>query len=219
LSADGQVMVIHDQTVDRTTASHGRVRELRLPELRRLDAGSHFDVSFRGESIPTLDEVLRAVGRLTVINIELTNYASPTDRLPEKTAELVRHYRLQQRVFFSSFNPLALLRIRRLVPEAPVGLLALPGKAGWPARGWPGRLLRCQALHVALPDASEKLARRAHARRVKLLVYTVNREEDMQRLFEWGVDGIFTDDPLLARAVLRRMRPPSNESGRKVKPS
>src|SRR3990170_393671 len=62
LSADGHVVVIHDQTVDRTTSSRGRVADLTLADLREMDAGSHFDVEYKGERIPTLEEVFEAIG-------------------------------------------------------------------------------------------------------------------------------------------------------------
>jgi len=89
LSADGEVVVIHDQTVDRTTDGVGKVNELVLAALKELDAGEKYDESFRGERIPTLDEVLESIGQKIFINIELTNYASPKDDLPLKVAEIV----------------------------------------------------------------------------------------------------------------------------------
>ncbi len=206
LTADGQVVVIHDQTVDRTTLHRGYVKHLRLAELRKMDAGSHFDVAFQGEAIPTLEEVFKAVGQLTYINVELTNYTSITDQLPEKVAELVKSCRVGQRVFFSSFNPIALLRIRRLLPEAPAGLLAGNGFLGLLARSWPGRWLGYQSLHPELGDVTPGLIASTHQRGKKIFVYTVNREEDMRRMFEMGVDGIFTDDPILAEKVLKAVK-------------
>ncbi len=121
LTVDGQVVVIHDQTVDRTTGGHGEVRSLTLAELKKLDAGSHFDIAFQGEPIPTLEEVFEAVGKRTYINVELTNYASITDSLPEKVVDLIKRHQLSGRVFFSSFNPIALYRARRLLPDVPIG--------------------------------------------------------------------------------------------------
>ncbi len=205
LTADGQVVVIHDPTVDRTTLGAGNVHDLRLSELRKLDAGSHFDIAFQGEGIPTLEEVFKAVGQLTYINVELTNYKSINDDLPERVADLVRKYRLQQRVFFSSFNPLALIRAHRQIPEAPVGLLALPGASGALARSWLGRLIGYQSLHPEKGDVTATLVNNAHRRGKKVFVYTVNEKEDMQRLFALGVDGIFTDDPLRAQEIIQKL--------------
>lgn len=202
LTADGQVVVIHDQSVDRTTQGSGRVKEMSLAQLKTLDAGSHFDVMFKGEPIPTLDEVFAAFGQLLFINVELTNYASVLDRLPDKVAVLVKQHKLVQRVMFSSFNPIALLRIHRLLPKTPVGLLALPGNSGAWARSWPGRIVPYQALHPALNDVTPTLVEECHRLGRRVFVWTVNQVEDMRRLMEMKVDGIFTDDPVRARKAI-----------------
>ncbi|HLE14252.1 MAG TPA: glycerophosphodiester phosphodiesterase family protein [Anaerolineales bacterium] len=203
LSADQVVVVIHDQTVDRTTNGTGRVRDLPLAALRELDAGSFFDVAFKNEPIPTLEEVFETIGHQTFINVELTNYNSPFDQLPEKVVELVKRHRMSTHVLFSSFHPLVLRRIHRLLPEIPVGFLALPGRSGALARSRIGKLIvPYQAIHPELSDATYSLINRAHQAGHIVNVYTVNREEDMRQLFNLEVDGIFTDDPLLARQVL-----------------
>lgn len=201
LTADGQVVVIHDQTLDRTTSKSGQVRDFTLAEIRKLDAGSHFDIAFKGESIPTLEEVLKAVGQLTYVNIEIANYASITDELPFKVANIVKRMHLAHRVIFSSFNPLALIRARKILPDTPIGFLALPGKSGWVARSWLGQLLRYQSLHPEYRDVTPDLVRKAHQNGKYVFVYTVNQAEEMTRLFEIKVDGIFTDDPVLAQQV------------------
>lgn len=201
LSADGQVVVIHDQTLDRTTSQSGRVRDFTLAEIRKLEAGSHFDIAFKGEPIPTLDKVLEAVGKRIYINIEIANYATLTDKLPVKVAELVKRYEMEERVIFSSFNPLALLRTRRILPEVPTGLLAIAGSSGNWARSWPGRLIHYKSLHPEQRDVTPDLVKQAHQKGHPVFVYTVNRADEMNMLFEMGVDGIFTDDPVLAQQV------------------
>lgn len=203
LTADGHVVVIHDPTLERTTNGYGRVGQKTLAELRQLEAGSFFDPAFQGEKIPTLDEVFERVGQEIIINIEITNYTAPLDDLPQKIAAIVQRHRLQERVIFSSFNWLSLWRIHSLVPEAPLGLLALPGGWGWPARAPLGRLVNYHSLHPYLEDVTPTLVQSAHRRGAKVYVYTVNRQEDMRRLLSLGVDGFFTDDPLLARKTLQ----------------
>jgi glycerophosphoryl diester phosphodiesterase len=206
LSADEQVAVIHDQTLDRTTPVSGRVRDFIMADMHKMDAGSHFDIAFRGEPIPTLDEVFKAVGQLTYINIEFTNYATPHDKLPDKVAELVKRNKLQQRVFFSSFYIPNLIRIRRLLPEVPVGLLLASRWQGTLSRFVSTILVRYQSLHPELNDVSLRLVKQTHKKGRPLFVYTVNQEDDMRRLYEFGVDGIFTDDPILAQTVLGKVR-------------
>lgn len=201
LSADGQIMVIHDQTVNRTTGADGRVAEMSLAALRELEAGSYFAPHFQGEKIPTLEEVFETVGKQIFINVELTNYVSPNDDLPAKVVRLVQQFNLSARVLFSSFNPRALQQAHRLLPEVPLGFLALPGVKGSLARSWFGRLVPHQALHPEVSDTTASLIQRTHRSGRRVHVYTVNQPQDMQRLFSLGVDGIFTDDPLLALRI------------------
>jgi glycerophosphoryl diester phosphodiesterase len=201
LSSDQHVMVIHDQRVDRTTNGMGLVNELTLNELKELDAGSKFDESFSGEKIPTLSEVLEAIGTKTFINIEITNYSSPWDQLPEIIAETIKHYNLTHRIICSSFNPIALRKFRRLLPEVPLGLLSTPGLSGFGSR-LSGRWMSIQALHPAVQDTNKKLINRYHKYGVRIHAYTVNDLAKMKQLIQWGIDGFFTDDPILARQAL-----------------
>lgn len=202
LTADGEVVVIHDQTVDRTTEGTGRVGQMTLAQLRELDAGSFFDIAFHGEKIPKLAEVFETVGHKTFINVELTNYASLLDDLPEKVAKLVTLHNMEQHVLFSSFNPIALLKAHRLLPEVPIGLLADTGRSGLLARSWLGRLIPQQALHPEFRDVTPRLVDRVHRSGRRMYVYTVNDPGVMHSLIDWKVDGFFTDDPVLARKVL-----------------
>lgn len=201
LSADSQIMVIHDQTIDRTTQGSGQVRQKTLAELREFDAGLWFGEHFKGEKIPTLEEVFETVGRQIFINIEITNYASPFDSLPERVTTLVKKFSYQRNVLFSSFNPIALQRAHRYLPEVPLGLLAFSGFSGAWARSVLGRFIPYQALHPELNDVNPELVHWVHQHGCRIHVYTVNRVQDMQRLYSLGVDGIFTDDPLLAKQV------------------
>jgi glycerophosphoryl diester phosphodiesterase len=208
LTADGHVVVFHDQSVNRTTEGSGRVKDKTLAELRELDAGSHFDVAFKGEPIPTLEEVFELLGTQIFINIELSNYASPFNSLPEKVASLVRRYGMGPRILFSSFNPLALRRIQRLIPGAPLGLLAYRGRKGALARGFIGKaLVPYQSLHTALADVTTELVQRTHKENRRIYVFNVHQSAEMRKLFRLEVDGIFVDDPLLARRVLKKSYP------------
>lgn len=206
LTADGHVVVIHDQTLDRTTGTSGFVSKKTLEQLRELDAGSFFDVEYKGETIPTLKEVFEAVGRKLFINIEITNYASPFDALPVRVAELVKKYGLQKWVMFSSFNPLALIRAHRILPTVPVGLLAPPGRSGWFARSRLSSIIYHTDLHPEVRDVTPALIQREHSYNRRVNVYTVNDPDQMRQLFSWKVDGIFTDDPQLARKVLANIK-------------
>jgi glycerophosphoryl diester phosphodiesterase len=209
MTADGEVVIIHDPTLQRTTGQAGNVRDWTLAEIQKLDAGSHFNSAFKGERIPTLAELFEKIGDRILYDIELTNYVSLTDSLPEKVAELVVGYALADRVLFSSFNPLALYRVRRKLPDNPIALLARPRKKGRWARSRLGSLLRYQALHIHREDISLGIIASTHQRNKRLHVYTVNNGNEIASLFKMGVDGIFTDDPPLARRILTSVLPGS----------
>jgi glycerophosphoryl diester phosphodiesterase len=201
LTADGQVVVIHDATVDRTTGVQGRVKDLTLDELRSLEAGTFFSEKFKGEKIPTLEEVFDAVGKHAFINVELTNYNSPRDHLVEMVCMLVKKFGVQKSVLFSSFFASNLGRARSYLPEVPAGLLALGGPLGAWARSFGFAFGKYDALHPNLKDTTHEQVQRVHRLKKRIHVWTVNSEKDMRRMFGWGVDGIITDDPQLAVKV------------------
>jgi len=209
LSADGQAVVIHDEKLDRIAGVSQVVKQLTLDELKKLDAGKYFNASFEGERIPTLKEVFEVCGKKIFINIELKNLSTPTDDLPQIVAGLVQQFELQNHIIFSSFNPLALIRIQKRLPSVPVGLLADAGWLGYWARSGIGRLIKYNALHPWLGDVSQKLVEDTHNRGKRIHVYTVNNPVDIRRMVDLDVDGIFCDDPLLALQTLNRESIPS----------
>jgi len=198
LSADGQVVVIHDPTVDRTTNGQGKVKNLTLAQLKSLDAGRSFSRESTGDKIPTLEEVFESVGKRTFINVELTNYTTRGDDLVERVCMLVKKHQMQNRVLFSSFFASNLSKARSYLPQVPRGLLAMNGLLGVWSRSFGFTFGKYDALHPNLNDITQQEIIRVHRLKRHVYVWTVNREEDMHRLFYWGVDGIFTDDPQLA---------------------
>lgn len=197
LSADRHAIIIHDQTLDRTTNGSGLVVKQPLQALRELDAGSWKAPEFRGEKIPLLSEVFEAVGNKVLMNIELTNYASPFDGLVEEVAALVRKHAMEKRIIFSSFFFSNLVTAGRLLPDVPRGQLMDIGIRGWWQRS-AARLMNLEAEHPYTTDVTPELVQQRHARGRRVHVWTVNDPADMRRLRACGTDGIFTDDPPLA---------------------
>ncbi len=191
LSKDGKLVVIHDDTVDRTTDGSGRVRDMTLEELQSLDVGN-------GEKIPTLRQVFDQFGGKFLINLELKNYSSFFDPLPIKVAELVKEYALEASVLISSFNPFNLPRFGHRLPEVPLGLLTQPGQA----RGWLWRLFRYDALHPYFSDVDAALVVDLHARNKTINVWTVDDSDEIRRLVALGVEAIITNRPKFAREML-----------------
>jgi len=204
LTSDGRVVIIHDQSLERTTNGTGRVVEKSLGELRSLEAGAHFPGRHPGERIPTLDEVFDQFGRQLFMNIELTNYLTPQDGLVAAVIELVRRFKMEDRILFSSFLPWNLSIARRALPNIPCGLLTMRGWMGaWGRKiGW--RAKTYAALHPFYTDVDEGMVERVHAAGKRFNVWTVNAEEDLRRMIGYGVDGLITDDPALAGRLTHR---------------
>jgi glycerophosphoryl diester phosphodiesterase len=201
-SADGEVVVIHDATVNRTTNGSGAVKNLSLAQLRELDAGSHFSKVFAGEKIPTLGEVFEAVGKQCWIDIEITNYAAMRDGLADRLVDLVKYYQIQDQVLFSSFLPFNIARVRRLLPEVPAGLLAWTGFPGWLARGRIGEWFSPDLIIPQSGTIQPQYMDRMRARGQEVIAWTVDDPGEARRLLAWGVNGIITNDPLHLREEL-----------------
>jgi len=156
------------------------------------------------------------VGKNIVINIELKNLSSPHDMLPEKVAELIMRHNFEDYVLISSFNPLGLRRFKKSNPHIPVGMLADKGFGGWWARNFPQRWLTHETVHPHLQDATREFIGKKQTHGLSVNVYTVNHPEDIRQLTNWGVDGIITDDPLVAHQTLEtesRQKVKSHDSG------
>lgn len=205
LTVDGHVIVIHDSTVNRTTNGSGKVATFTLDEIRNLDAGAWFDEKFTGTKVPLLEEVFESVGKDKMINIELTNYYStPRDNLAVKVCELIKRHNNQSQILFSSYLTSNLKITAQILPEVPRGLLALPGPLGLWARSFGFMFGDFQALHPHITNTSREQMQRAHRLKRRVHVWTANTPEEVQRLKEWGADGIFTDDPATAVQALGR---------------
>ena len=202
LSADQKLVIIHDDTLDRTSNGHGKVGETPLAALRELDAGSWFSPKFQGEPIPLLDEVFAEFGGKFLINVELKNYKTPKDQLPEFVVALVKKYGLSDSVLLSSFNARNLPRAKFLAPEIRTGLLTLPGLLGLPMRGFLGRRFGADDLHPYYRDVSPKMVQSRHQLGQKVNVWTVDAPDDLRHMQSCGVDMIICNDPGHARQIL-----------------
>ncbi|GAB4546237.1 MAG: glycerophosphodiester phosphodiesterase family protein [Anaerolineales bacterium] len=204
LTADGQVVIIHDSIVNRTTNGKGKVSALTLDQIRQLDAGAWFDSKFSGAQVPLLEEVFETLGKTRLINIELTNYATPKDDLVEKICILINKHSNHKQIIFSSFFPSNLKFAAALLPNIPRGLLAMPGALGVWARSFGFMFGDYAALHPHRSNVSREQIQRAHRLNRRIHTWTVNDPQEALRLKDWGIDGLITDDPQTLVAALRR---------------
>ncbi len=196
--ATGELVVIHDSTLERTTSGHGTVAGTPFAALRALDAGSWFGPQFAGERIPTPGEALDLARGHLRVNIEIKTSTPADQGVEARLAEEIRSRHMDCEVLISSFNPAALLRMKRLAPELPRALIysqmtVFPLDLGFHA---------LEALHPQFHLASAAMVDLAHTRGLRVNVWTVNEPADMEAMIALGVDAITTDHPERLRPLL-----------------
>jgi glycerophosphoryl diester phosphodiesterase len=199
LTADGSVVVFHDETVDRTTDGTGRVVTQTLAGLRRLEASDGM-AGFAGVRIPTLAEVLEVVVPSGVaINIELKNAVEAYPGLEERVLAAVDAFGVADRVVFSSFNHYSLKKLQALGATSQLGMLySDPLYHPWRYASQ----LKVGAIHPPARYVLGKgFVRKAHAAGLAVRPWVVNSERKLARMIRWGVDAVFTDVPAIAVRV------------------
>lgn len=198
-SADGEPVLMHDPTIDRTTDGHGPLAALGLREIRSLDAGSWFSPRFRGERVLTLQEALVILGPRIRLNIELCADVAPPAGFAARLMRLVEDARLPEPPLFSCFDFSLLAAVRAEDPRASIAPL-------FRERGEPilrrVLALRPAAAHPRHHLVEPGLLSRLHEEGMRVHAWTVNDTKEARRLLRLGVDGIFTDHP--ARMVRLR---------------
>jgi glycerophosphoryl diester phosphodiesterase len=225
VSADGELVVIHDSSVSRTTGRRGRVENMTLAELRKLDAGYKFTTDHgrtfpfrsKGLKIPTLNEVLENFPEMR-ITVEL----KPTrDGVAEKLAEKLRLHHAEERVIVASAEHELLRRFRMAAPHVATSfskdevrdfLVRLRG-GGMGGYRPPGVALQVPEYKGLRRVVSKPVIDAIHGLGVEIHVWTVNEPVHISRLLDWGVDGIMTDDPGRAFANVTALRGPVEVRG------
>lgn len=200
LTKDGEIVVVHDERIDRMSDGTGRVVDYTLEELKQFN----FNKSHPGYEevcrIPTLREVLECLKDTgLMVNIELKTGSIPYEGIERKTAELVREMGYEKRILYSSFNHRSLLKVREYQPDAKLAFLfsnELSKAAEY------AKLNGVQGLnpYVSFTLCEEEM-RECRRNNIEINVWTVNDRKDMKRLIEAGVEGIITNYPDTARQV------------------
>lgn len=200
--ASGEIVVIHDDTLDRTSNGSGRVDAQSWDALRELDAGAWFDSRFAGEAIPRLDDVLDAVEGHVRFNIEIKHQRTGMQPVEQELADNIRRRNLLSDTIVSSFDPGALRRLRRIAPEIPRALLYSRDMPFGLRHAWPRYWLAPQALHPHFSMVDARYVQRAHLSEYRVNVWTANEAADIERMARLGVDAIITDHVTLTRRLL-----------------
>ncbi|HVT35961.1 MAG TPA: glycerophosphodiester phosphodiesterase family protein [Nevskiaceae bacterium] len=185
LHPSGELFLLHDLTLDRTTNGKGLAERLPWDKLRALDAGG-------GQQIPTLGEALELVERQVLVNVELKTWNGTGAAVAQVLREHIADGWSPADFLVSSFHLPELFEFKQAAPEIPIGVLTCGVPLDWAAVTTE---LGAQALNISAEFVDAQLVDDAHKRGVKVYVYTVNRAEDVALLQRLGVDGVFTDFP------------------------
>ncbi len=198
LTRDGHVVVLHDETLDRTTDGEGLLSAATLEEVRKLDAGSWFSSEFAGEKVPTLAEVLDLVRGRILLNIEIKGEAVSDETeggIADKVLRLVGDRDMKDEIVISSFEPEALRQARELDPHVktaslynrelhsgmgPVEVMDAVGSNGF---------------NLSSKGITAEIVGLCHDAGRPVAVYTVNEKAEMKRQIALGVNALFTDRP------------------------
>ncbi|MCD5972117.1 glycerophosphodiester phosphodiesterase family protein [Pseudomonas quasicaspiana] len=197
LTRDGALVVIHDDTLDRTTSGHGAVVLSTLEHIRSLDAGRWFSSTYAGVAVPTFEEVVDTAIRLGLgLQVELKPTTGDDIETAEAAIPLLRQKwpRGHHKLFVSSFSPRALSKARALWEEVPLCLASLVAPAD------PAELLAeydCQILHVVDPFLNESHLSRLRDSEVEFAVATINDPQRARYLLSRGAQSVITDYPNL----------------------
>jgi len=198
---DGVLVVIHDETVDRTTNGKGRVRDLTWDEIRRLDAGSWKGKEFAGERIPRLEEALELINGQKVVFLEVKEPDTS-----EQVVEVLRRFDAFSWVKLGSFHAEAIASAKKLAPEISSSLIgsARVGASDETFANFVKEALRCGANSVTVNYAglTPERVRYCHQRCIFVGTWTVNDAQLAKRMVELGVDAIASDFPDLVLAAL-----------------
>lgn len=200
MTRDGQLVIIHDETIQRVSDGKGWVRDLTLKELKQFSfSKTHPGYGF--VAIPTLEEFFEMMQDNNLeMNIELKNSIVLYEGLEEKTVALAKKMQMEERIIYSSFNHYSVQKIQHLAPTSKAGLLYMDGFIDVPAYG---KALGVDALHprrhlLDYPGFMEDCKRQGLA----VHVWTVDVKTDMRKMCELGIDAFITNCPDHGRRIV-----------------
>ncbi|MDO4982343.1 MAG: glycerophosphodiester phosphodiesterase [Eubacteriales bacterium] len=203
LSRDGEVVIIHDELLDRTTDGKGFVKDRTLSELKKLDASKVKPGEWGRQQIPTFDEFCAwLAGTDITANVELKTGIVYYPEIVEKCIGIIRKYDVADKIIFSSFNHVSVLRAKKLAPEIPVGALV----EGYSVT-YAGYYCAENGIQYYHPDfclLNDEAVKECKEHNVGINVWTVNDLNAFEKLVEWDVDGVITNYPKVLYDWLHR---------------
>jgi len=205
LTQDGIPVVFHFSTAAHPTHGLKSLQDLTLAQVKQLDAGAWFDQKFRGEKIPTLAEALDCVGTRgkIVVEIKWSGVKLGNAKLEQATAQVIRQATNAEQIIVSSFHPIALHRIARLLPKTPRALIYQEQLVPWLLNGfWFRWLTRPHQIHPAHEMVDARFVDWAKRNRYALTPWAIDDPAEMKRILDLGVAGMMSNKPDLLRQII-----------------
>lgn len=193
MTKDGEIVVIHDYTLERTTTGKGFVMNATANEIRSYDAGSWYDKQFENEKVPLFKEVLEIIPKDVTINVEIKKIVLDERQVEKKVMEVVKKQDRLENTIFSSFDHECLYNLRNNY-QVPIGVLISSNMID-PIGYVTMHDLKSYSINQSVAFISSKFVKEAHQNGLKVLCYTVNDHKIAILLEEIGIDAIFTNYP------------------------
>lgn len=194
MTKDAQIVVCHDETINRTSDGSGYIKDMTLEQLKQFNFGNGHGTE---EKIPTIDEVLEVLGAYSLpdftINIELKNNVYQYYGMEERLLDIVHRKGFDRKVLYSSFNHFSMQKIKAIKPDARVGLLYSDGFVQMPEY--------CKALGIPILHPNiytflgSDIAKKCEEENIQVNVWTVNDDDDFERLARMNIHAIITNYP------------------------
>ena len=207
-TADGVVVLLHDKTLNRTTSGKGKVGKLTYKDLKDVKAYGAFEADFPDEPIPTLNQVFELLDGTTEFVIEIKAGNKTYPGIEDNVANIIKKHKAEKWALVHSFNDQVLNHLHQNHPEIRLQKLFVSYSGGLMLdfKLHAVKLAEYQfveAFGISLSAAKKKLIDRIHALDKKVHVWTVNKEDDMKKLIDLGVDGIITNYPDKANQLVK----------------
>lgn len=196
LTRDKEVILLHDMNLKRTAGVKGFIKDLTLEELKKLEVGAWFGEEFRGEPIPTLQDVIRLVKGKMRLNIEIKTFR-PEPEIAQKVVDIIRSEHFENKCMITSFDREVVTAVKRIAPEIITGFIF--GK-NYPDDVFEGSwdVLSCNHRIATL-----EFIQKAREHNKQVYVWTVDGEKTIKRFIDRKVDGIISNKPDLVKKILK----------------
>lgn len=204
LTKDGEIVIIHDETIDRTTDGKGEVVSYTYEELKKFDASYIYRGQMGFNKIPTLREYFELIKDTDIVtNIELKTGINEYLGIEKKVWDMICEYNLADRVIISSFNHYSILRMKAIAPKIKCGLLS----ETWIIdAGKYTHNLGVECYHPHFANMTKEIVKEIKAQGIEINTFTVNKEKDIRDMIEKGIDIVIGNFPDLTKQIIEEYK-------------